>query len=234
MVFADEHDVYVFDGATGTVRFHTPDHDSQTLWEYPVIADVDRDGSAEIVVGSNNGAVEGITVYGQTSSTWARSGPTWGIHDFAETNLDPDGSVPTAPPASWLGPNVFRGRPTVDTPRSVDLSVDVTDVCVADCETGPVAIAIQVANHGTEDIPSGVPLAIYAEESTGSRPVRTMVLGPIPAGTALDGVEVDLGPDDVGERGFRVVVDDDGAGHGLVEECDETNNTALEDSVGCG
>lgn len=135
-------------------------------------------------------------------------------------------------PTPWRASNVFRGRPTVDA-RSFDLTVAVTDVCVADCVAGPMAIAVQVSNQGADDVPSGVPLTLYAEESTGPRVVATLLLGAVPAGTALAGTEIALAPGDVGELGLRVVVDDDGTGRGVLAECDEANNATIEQGVGC-
>ena len=52
-VYADECYTRVYDGKTGDVLFSAY-HSSATWHEYPVIADVDNDESAEIVVGSNN------------------------------------------------------------------------------------------------------------------------------------------------------------------------------------
>ena len=52
-VYADECYTRVYDGKTGDVLFSA--YRSSATWhEYPVIADVDNDESAEIVVGSNN------------------------------------------------------------------------------------------------------------------------------------------------------------------------------------
>lgn len=52
-VYADECYTRVYDGKTGDVLF-SAFRSSGTWHEYPVIADVDNDESAEIVVGSNN------------------------------------------------------------------------------------------------------------------------------------------------------------------------------------
>lgn len=51
-VYADECFARVYDGATGTVLF-SQHHSSCTWYENPVVADVDGDFRAEIVVGSN-------------------------------------------------------------------------------------------------------------------------------------------------------------------------------------
>src|SRR5690606_16751416 len=53
VVYIDEVAVYAFDGRNGNVLFRSDAHASNTLFDYPVIADVDADGSAEIVVAHN-------------------------------------------------------------------------------------------------------------------------------------------------------------------------------------
>ena len=52
-VYADECFTRVYDGSNGKVLFSSH-HTSCTWHEYPIIADVDNDESAEIIVGSNN------------------------------------------------------------------------------------------------------------------------------------------------------------------------------------
>ena len=54
IIYADEHTLWIFDGATGAIRMAQEGHASGTLMEYPLIADVDGDGSTEIVIASNN------------------------------------------------------------------------------------------------------------------------------------------------------------------------------------
>ena len=50
--------------------------------------------------------------------------------------------------------------------------------------------------------------------------MATITLPLVPAGTSLDGIEVDLTAADIGKNGFRAEVDDGNA----VAECDESNN----------
>ncbi|HEX9726758.1 MAG TPA: VCBS repeat-containing protein, partial [Vicinamibacteria bacterium] len=52
VVYADQNRLRVFDGVDGTVVFET-EVGSGTRLEYPIIADVDVDGKAEIVVVAN-------------------------------------------------------------------------------------------------------------------------------------------------------------------------------------
>jgi hypothetical protein len=220
VLFADEIAFRIYDGATGTVLYENRNHASGTVWEYPVTADVDNDGSAEIVVADNGGSWKGITVFGHSGDGWPKSGTTWGTHDFAVCNLDPDGHVPSPPDPSWLVHNVFRARPAVDDPSSPDLVAAILEVCIADCEYGPVALSVQVANQGGADVEPGAVLAVYADDNGTRRLVASSTLPAVPAGTKIEGIEVELTPADIGTSGFVAVVDDGLA----VTECDEANN----------
>ncbi len=53
VVYADEYFLRVYDGESGNTRF-CKCNTSGTHWEYPVIADVNNDNHAEIIVSSNN------------------------------------------------------------------------------------------------------------------------------------------------------------------------------------
>jgi hypothetical protein len=98
--------------------------------------------------------------------------------------------------------------------------VSITDVCVADCDYGPVIVGVQVSNAGGSDVDAGATLGLYAEDSTGPRLVASYSLPQILAGTSLDGIEFDLAPADIGQYGFTAVVDYTDE----LNECVETNN----------
>ncbi len=53
VVYADQERLYIVDGPTGDVLTEYDSHTSGTVWEYPVIADVDGDDHVEIVMVSN-------------------------------------------------------------------------------------------------------------------------------------------------------------------------------------
>ena len=233
VLFADETDFRIYDGKTGTVLYDQPNHDSGTLWEYPVTADVDNDGSAEIIFASNSGAWKGITVLGHGGGGWAKSGPTWGTHDFAVTNLDPDGGVPSPPDASWLKHNVFRARPTVDEPGLPDLELMLIDVCLASCEEGPIRISYQVSNPGSVDLAAGVPISLYVVDGGVESWIETQLLPAIPSGASVDSGEFDLALEDQGDGGFVIRADDDGTGVGTVTECDEGGNEIVYGETWC-
>lgn len=207
VLYADQTSFWIVDGPTGAVRFTSPAHNSGTLWEYPVTADVDGDGAAEIVVANNSGTSLGLTVFGHAAGEWAISGATWPTHDFAMTNVNGDGSVPTSPEAPWSVYNVFRARPQFDEPAGRDLAVSIADVCIADCVYGPVTVAVQVSNPGSRTVRAGAVVELYGDDTTGAVQLATLVLPEVPAGESLDGVTVDVDPALVGDRGFYVILD---------------------------
>ena len=225
VLYADEVSLRIFDGATGTVRYTNTNHSSGTLWEYPVVADVDGDGSAEIVIASNGSVWQGVTVLGHAGDGWAKSGPTWAVHDFAMTNLDEDGAVPSPAPKSWDVYNVFRARPTVDD-AAVDLSVEIVDVCFSGCtDESPAEVAIQVGNPGGLEAEAGASVALYRLDGTTE---TLLAADTIPAAIASGETSATLvfsiTKGDFGSDGILVRVDDDGTGAGTQDECDEDNN----------
>lgn len=230
LLHADQHAFYIFDGASGAVMYRDDRHTSTTHFEYPVVADVDNDGAAEIILGSNTHENRpgwaGITVFGHSGSGWARSGSTWGVHDFAVTNLDGDGGVPVDPVPPWLAFNVFRARPTIDSPAMANLQVRITDVCVGTCEGGPAKVSYVVQNEGGATVRAGTRLTLFRLDRFDEIPLESRLLGAIKPGHQLGGDMFVLEPEDLGD-GLVIRVDEDADGRGWVEECNEDDNFAV-------
>jgi len=228
VVFADEQALYIFDGKTGQLQYGNTGHASGTVFEYPIIADVDHDKSAEIVLVSSNYRLDGwsgITVFGQTENAWARSGTTWHVHDFAVTNITEDGNVPTHPIPSWQVHNVYRARPSSNE-TYVDLQVAVTDVCLTGCLGDAIAkIAVQAYNTGSSTSLSQVPIALYANYDGLLELIDVQYLpGRVPAGKAAEGIVFEVPVDRLGTHGVLVRINDNGAGLQPQEECIDDNN----------
>jgi len=189
VLFADELALRMYDGKTGAILYENTSTDSQTLWEYPVVADIDNDGSAEIAVASNlyHGGALGVTVFGHAGDGWPKSGPTWGTHDFAITNLGQDGSVPTDEDPSWQVYNVFRARPSVDSPGAADLYVDLEELCITGCDPGDVVqISYQVGNQGSI-ASTEVTLSLYATYGSTETLLGTATIPAVDPGYAPPG-----------------------------------------------
>lgn len=226
VLMAGEQGFLIYDGATGAVLYSDLGHASGTLVEYPVAADVDDDGAAEIVIVDNMGGYNGLTVYGGPEGTWVDVGESWASYDLPLTAVADDGSVPSPATAPWDAGNLFHTRTgTLTSTPEPDLRVVIDDACVADCTFGPVVLGFHVENAGDAEVPAGTAVVVRSGDGT---LITTLTLDTVPAGVALAGVTVPLDVADLVAGPLTVSVDEGGA----VVECDETDNTATWDP-GC-
>jgi hypothetical protein len=107
-MYADEQNMYVF-GDQGQVLLSIP-RTSGTLSEYPVVADIDNDGSAEIVVVSNmfGGASPTVQVIRDKMDRWIQARRIWNEHTYHVTNVREDGTIPQFEQPAWTRLNTFR------------------------------------------------------------------------------------------------------------------------------
>jgi len=78
VVYADENNVYIYDGATGAVKLQEDEHSSATCSEYPTIADVDNDGHADIIYTSSaySGSEQGVRVISDRDNSGSPAAPS--------------------------------------------------------------------------------------------------------------------------------------------------------------
>ena len=115
-VYADENNLHVYDSA-GVELLSTP-RKSGTIIEYPVVADIDNDGSAEILVVSNSGfggpfpyTVRAIR---DVEDRWVQGRRIWNQHTYHVTNVREDGTIPQFEPPNWLELNTFRTQAQIE------------------------------------------------------------------------------------------------------------------------
>jgi len=218
----------IWNGATGVPFFELGGHRSATILEYPTVADVDGDGSAEVVIVSNGHSAGwgSITVFEHADNAWPPSGETWPIHDFAVTNINPDGTVPDVPTPSWQVHNTYRARPFADT-VAANLQGEITDACVSGCTDGVgiVKLAVEVINNGASDVYIDIPVTVFAKDGSAEVPLATQWLrGGVGGGSRRGGLEFEFPIEALTTDGFIVRVDDRGRGIGNVVECSEDDN----------
>lgn len=238
VVYGDEATLWIFDGATGEVRLADDSHTSRTLHEYPVIADVDGDGSAEIVVvngGGHYGSRQGgVYVIGSESSSWFGNRQVWNQHAYNIVNIEDDLSIPQTPDPNWPDHNNFRsGDPNPVSGGAAPDAIPLAELCTLECSLGAVELRVRVGNQGASALREGLPVSVYADYGVGRKLLTT--------GWTADGVEPGMSSDilsfrfdlaDIGEAGLMVLVDDE-AGVEIVPECSETNNEASVDAGFC-
>lgn len=114
VIVQDHLTVKVLNGVNGEV-LSTVANSSGTLWEYPIVVDLEGDNNAELITVSNNydsrySINNGVTVYGAADSSkpWKNATRIWNQHSFHQTNINQNGTVPTVELPSWLNNNSYR------------------------------------------------------------------------------------------------------------------------------
>jgi len=76
-----------------------------------VVADIDNDGSSEIVVVSNlylGAASPTVQVIRDVEDRWIQARRIWNQHTYHVTNVREDGTIPQFEPPAWEYLNTFR------------------------------------------------------------------------------------------------------------------------------
>lgn len=143
VIYADECFLWVYDGTTGEVRFGAS-HSSWTGTEASVVADVDGDGHAEMLMVSNaiktsqwkcvdtagvpismhgytwepgpevGGSYRGVTLFGDKASSWVGTRTLWNQHTYHVSNICDDRD------SACVAPNVYGSIPKREQ-RNIDL-----------------------------------------------------------------------------------------------------------------
>jgi hypothetical protein len=113
IVYSDEGHVWSW-GQSGNTIYDT-ERTSVTLFEYASVADVDLDGHANILVGSNDpyfGIGDGLDAWQNSGTSWAHARAIWNQHAYVEALVSELGT-----PLPYTGPlDGFRTA----TPQCVD------------------------------------------------------------------------------------------------------------------
>jgi hypothetical protein len=243
VVYSDEQRLRIYAGATGDVVWSTC-NTTGTLQEYPVIADVDNDGHADIVVVSNsyaspgiqcndgtNIAQAGVRVFGDAAGTWARTRRIWNQHTYHVTNVNEDGTIPSVEAPNWSQPGLDNFRQNKQPGgefAAPDAVVQIAPACGA--QYGLVAT---VTNIGEAALPAGVIVGFY----TGA-PGSGTKLGSAPTTSVLysaqsEKVFLALPPQSTTTQVYAIV-DDTTTPHPTWHECRTDNNTSAPVSDSCG
>lgn len=235
IAYSDECRVTILSGRDGTPRW-VASNPSLTLFEYPVVADVDADGEAELAVVGNRryfeqigelgcpgrldpwmGANGGLRVYGDTLDAWGPTRATWDQHTYVADALADDGTVPAEVTRPWDEHNTVRAnpRPVGDRTPLPDLRVGALRARYAEtCGRGPLRVEAQIENRGMVAVAAGVTVRFGA--------VTSRTTAPLLPGAAEWVVSPPIRRDGV-DGALTVSVDADGS----VTECHEANAASL-------
>jgi hypothetical protein len=111
-MYADEQNFRIYDGLTGAEQLAIP-RASPTISEYPTVADIDNDGSAEILVVSTSGqpALQAIK---DADDRWIQARRIWNQHAYYVTNVREDSTIPQFVTPNWQTLNTFRTNAQIE------------------------------------------------------------------------------------------------------------------------
>jgi hypothetical protein len=196
VIYGDECFLWVFDGATGAVRFAAP-HSSFTGTEASLVADVDGDGRAEMIMVTNsadpaqwgcldannqpvtvNGVTwtpgpavgqsyRGLVVFGDAANSWVGTRTLWNQHTYHVTNVCDDRD------SACAAPNVYGSIPKVEKtnwtlPWLNNFRQNVQDKGLFDAPDATVALSVDCT----------APAVAHVQ-------VRNIGLASLPAGVAV-------------------------------------------------
>ena len=257
VVYRDECWLRVFHGRDGKKLFAAP-VTSGTILDEPVIADVDGDGHAEIVVASDSaqndacrmgrfstelgikhtGSTYGERVLEDPEDRWSAARSLWNQHSYHMTNISDDRTVPVREQESWKVHNTSRqnlpslksgAEPRPDPTGRIEFPPDVGD-CVKLFKLSGL-----VCNRGGVPLPAGVPATFYLGDPlrTGVPTICTAKTDRTVAPGDCVGISCEWlnplpPPYDLWLR-----VNDDGKGGHPIAECKSGNNLAHQHLSAC-
>ena len=156
---------------------------SATGIEYPVIADVDLDGEAEIVVGGASSPTDfGYLYYFKSNGNpWAPARHIWNQYAYNNTNVNDDGSIPLWQfnnatmlpdrynPSAWSQPfnNFLQQGTSIDRfgkPFTIVPDVAVTGSATINYYPDSVTIDISYCNEGENVLNAPYEITVYENE----------------------------------------------------------------------
>ncbi|MGR8934370.1 MAG: carboxypeptidase regulatory-like domain-containing protein [Gammaproteobacteria bacterium] len=223
VLYGDEKYFRIFDGSTGTVLYAIK-NPSRTHWEYPVVADIDNDDHAEVIVVANNAywgsGYTGIRVFENRNDDWMPTRSIWNQYAYHIDNVNEDGTIPQFEANSWQSHNTYRLNtfPNRNVLQQADLSVSRLMLIDQGVRQLP-SVSVRVGNGGLAEPKSLITVAVYqGDPSAGGILLGTVNVDSLTSGqyrdVTLDNVHIS-NMDDI-----YAVVDPDNN----IDECDENNN----------
>ena len=247
VVYRDECWLRVYDGKTGKVRF-AMSITSGTILELPVIADVDNDGHADLVVPSHKvfGAgycktepetgqqpgtgTQGVFVLQDPQNRWMPSRAIWNQHTYHISNINDDATVPLKEKHNWLTWNNYRQN-TQGLIKNDAPAPDLTGKGHSGIEPGTNCVSkwillAKLCNRGASKAKAGVPGTFYKGDPRkgGSKICSTVTVKALDPGEC-EVVQCVYNNPPKAAIDLWFVADDSGVGGiGSTVECKEKNN----------
>lgn len=229
VVVGDQGSMYVLDGRTGATLYEDDSRYSNTFGDVAIVADLDGDGSVEILMSNPYGAgYDGypLRAWRNQNRDWPPGTSTWPVSNWSGTGLLGDGSVERTPEEPWLATGIWRGQPEWPA-LGADLVPTVDGACASACEApGRVRLRAHLVNLGPSDSRPGAPLAVYGIAEDGTQELLEVFAtdGWLAPGERSEAWEIET---TVGQAaaGLRLVAGDAGTGGIVPSDCAPANNS---------
>lgn len=221
VLYSDERNFQIYDGETGAADYLIRNLTS-TAAEYPIVADIDSDGHAELLVVADIGTEKGIRAIEDRNDTWVATRKLWNQYNYHIDNINEDLSIPVSPEKGWLTHNTYRFNtiPNGNPLGAPDLTIAKLEI-IDNGGGQSLSAQARVGNAGVASSPNNIVVSIYSGDPvSGGSLLGSTQLDPLPAQSYVDIVLNNLVlPSDTNEVFALVDVDN------LVEECNESNNS---------
>ena len=179
LVYLDKQKLYIFNGKDGATLFELGvDRLNDGIQiRYPTIADVDNDGSAEIVVPTYRTYFQagsplrnGVLVLGDLHSNWLHARPVWNQWMYHVTNVNDDATIPKVARNSWEVNNSQRGQISLEgvVPfGNPDLTICRIMVDREGCTEGAARITARIGNGGSVQAGVRIPVNFFSGDPDG-------------------------------------------------------------------
>ena len=177
IVYADEKNLRIYRGTDGTVLWQTPTN-SQTATDMAIVADVDADGSADIVLGSNPhpvlGTLNGIRVYHNQTGKWVGTRKIYNQFAYHVGNVNDDATIPRQEERSWTKYNVYRSQQQVN--GCIYARADLTASYVrTTAENTNVLVTVRIGNGAGLKAKAALSISFYdGNPSAGGTKLQTV------------------------------------------------------------
>ncbi len=193
VVYADECFFRVYDGEKGDVRF-CEYNTNGTHYEYPVIADINNDNHAEVLVGAtpydcsdldeNHGiddctrpliaqgvlknSLSGLRAFSSPDKDWVNTRKIYNQHAYSITNVSDDGTIPVKMRNNWKVKNLNNFRLNVQPGATYLPDLEIKDITSPRKCTPETPIYFNVTNVGWAAADPGITVHVWASaEETG-------------------------------------------------------------------
>ncbi len=219
IVSQDQNKLRVIDGVSGEVIFSEA-ISSLTAAESPIVADVDGNGHADIVVNGNFIDGSSVIVLQDINDRWIDTRNIWNQYWYHIDNINDDLSIPRHPVKSWLTHNTFRLNtfPDRNPLGLVDLALFDLTLNETIAET---SISVQVSNRGLTPTQAQTSVTIY----NGNPNLNGTVLGSLTVPILARGenktlILHNINPSAITKNLYALIDENN-----QIDECIENNNT---------